>query len=179
MHAVLQAHAKRKKDNDNSLYSDISWLERARSGSRLPSAIHLQAQDIVDLSAEELDGQLQKTWKHVNLMLTLREANAQPGHVDFVGHYTPLEKAALKDQEDLIHKLKRKVRKWQQRVPGDAVDASDATSETPTEEEEEEKARRKAKTRKKRRLRKEKAEAEKENQAQLLLKLAHYRQAEV
>ena len=111
-------------------------------------------------------------------MITLRKANAQPGHVDFMGDYTPLEKTAIKDQEDLIRKLKRKVRNWQHRVPDDAVDASDATSETPTEEDEEEKARLKARTQKKRRLLKEKAEAEKENQAQLLLELAHYRQAE-
>ena len=98
----------------------------------MPSAIHLKAQDIVDLSGDELDEQLQKTWKHVNLMVTLREANARPGQLDFMGHYTPVEKTALKDQEDLICKLKRKVRKLQQRVADDAVDASDATSETPT-----------------------------------------------
>ena len=111
-------------------------------------------------------------------MLTLREANAQPGQADFVGYYTPLEKTALKDQEGLIRKLKRQVRKLRQRVPDDAVDASDPTSATPTEEDEEEKARRKARTRKKRRLRKEKAKVEKENQAHLLLEPAHYRQAE-
>ena len=115
----------------------------------------MKAQEIVDLSAEELDEELQKAWKHVNLMLTLREATARPGHVDLMGHYTPVEKTALTDQEDLIRKLKRKVRKLQQRVTDDAVDASDATSETPTEEDEEKKARRKARTRKKRRLHKE------------------------
>ena len=111
-------------------------------------------------------------------MLTLQEANAQPGQLDFVGHYTPPEKTALKDQEDLIRKSKRKVRKLQHSVQDDRVDSSGATSETPTEEDGEEKARQRARTRKKRRLCKEKAEAEKENVAQLVLELAHYRQAE-
>ena len=53
MHAAPHAHGRMKKDDDKSLYSDISSLEPARSGSRLLSAIHLKAQDIVDLSAEE------------------------------------------------------------------------------------------------------------------------------
>ena len=104
--------------------------------------------------------------------------HAPPGQLDFVGHYTPLEKTSLKDHEDWIRKVKRKMRKLEQRVLDDAMDASDATSEVPTEEDEEEKACRKASSRKKRHLRKDKADAEKENQAQLLLKLAQYRQAE-
>ena len=92
-----------------------------------------------------------------------------------MGHYTPMENTAMKDQEDFIRKLKRKVR----RDPDDAVDASDATSEDEEDEEdEEEKAGRKARTRKKRCLRKEKADVEKGNQAQLLLELVHYQQAE-
>ena len=78
----------------------------------------------------------------------------------------------------MIRKLKRKVRKLQQKVPDDAPDASGATSENPTEEVEEEKARRQAGTQKKQCLLNVKGDAEKENQAQLLSELAHYRLAE-
>ena len=72
-----------------------------------------------------------------------------------------MEKTSLRYREDLIRKLKRKVRKLQQEVLDGAADASNATSETPTEEDEEEKAHWTAKTRKKRHLRNEKANAEK------------------
>ena len=44
-------------------------------------------------------------------MLTLWEVNSLAGQLDFVGHYTPVDKKSPKDQEDLIRKLKRKVRK--------------------------------------------------------------------
>ena len=48
----MRAHGTRKKDDDKSLYSVISALEQAWSGSRLRSAIQLKAQDIVDLSQD-------------------------------------------------------------------------------------------------------------------------------